>query len=116
MEIANPLTPRSKLWTWNSLRFRVAFALALALSIEGLMRSNINMAMICMVNRTAVDEISGNRVPLAPLELKNNTNELMLQIIENKAPDVDECEIEDIGFIKSRQAMRKAELAKHYVS
>lgn len=30
------------------------YFLALALGIEGLMRSNLNMAMICMVNRTAV--------------------------------------------------------------
>jgi len=42
--------PRSRLWHFGSIRFRIAIALALALSIEGLMRSNINMAMVCMVN------------------------------------------------------------------
>lgn len=44
---------RPRLWSWGSRRFRVAVMLALALSIEGFMRSNINMAMICMVNKTA---------------------------------------------------------------
>ncbi|CAD5220082.1 unnamed protein product [Bursaphelenchus okinawaensis] len=43
----------ANLWSWKSRRFRVAIILALALSIEGFMRSNINMAMVCMVNRTA---------------------------------------------------------------
>jgi hypothetical protein len=32
------------LWTWRSIRFRIAFMLAVALSVEGFMRSNINMA------------------------------------------------------------------------
>jgi hypothetical protein len=31
------------LWTWRSIRFRIAFMLAVALSVEGFMRSNINM-------------------------------------------------------------------------
>lgn len=42
------------LWSISSYRLRIALALALALSIEGLMRSNINMAMVCMVNETAL--------------------------------------------------------------
>lgn len=49
---------KCRLWTMYSFRFRVAVALALALGIEGLMRSNLNMAMICMVNRTAVAILS----------------------------------------------------------
>jgi hypothetical protein len=32
----------------------IAIVLALSLAIEGLMRSNINMAMVCMVNKTAL--------------------------------------------------------------
>uniref|UniRef100_A0A0K0E752 MFS domain-containing protein n=1 Tax=Strongyloides stercoralis TaxID=6248 RepID=A0A0K0E752_STRER len=37
------------LWSPYSRRLRIAILLALALGIEGLMRSNINMAMICMI-------------------------------------------------------------------
>lgn len=39
----------SVLWSPYSRRLRIAILLALALGIEGLMRSNINMAMICMI-------------------------------------------------------------------
>ncbi|KAJ1348313.1 hypothetical protein KIN20_003589 [Parelaphostrongylus tenuis] len=45
------MTPR--LWSWRSVRLRVAVCIALALTIEGLMRSNLNMAMVCMLNETA---------------------------------------------------------------
>uniref|UniRef100_A0A0N4ZBN0 MFS domain-containing protein n=1 Tax=Parastrongyloides trichosuri TaxID=131310 RepID=A0A0N4ZBN0_PARTI len=37
------------LWSLDARRLRIALLLALALGIEGLMRSNINMAMICMI-------------------------------------------------------------------
>lgn len=42
------------LWSCASARLGIAIALALSLAIEGLMRSNINMAMVCMVNKTAL--------------------------------------------------------------
>lgn len=42
------------LWSCKSARLGIAIALALSLAIEGLMRSNINMAMVCMVNKTAL--------------------------------------------------------------
>lgn len=45
------------LWTLRNIRIRIAILLAAALCIEGLMRSNLNMAMVCMVNRTAVIEL-----------------------------------------------------------
>uniref|UniRef100_A0A183BXT6 MFS domain-containing protein n=1 Tax=Globodera pallida TaxID=36090 RepID=A0A183BXT6_GLOPA len=44
----------SPLWSLASVRLSIAIALALSLAIEGLMRSNINMAMVCMVNKTAI--------------------------------------------------------------
>ncbi|MFH4976014.1 hypothetical protein AB6A40_002723 [Gnathostoma spinigerum] len=44
----------SSLWSLHSARLWIAFMLSVALCIEGLMRSNLNMAMVCMVNRTAV--------------------------------------------------------------
>uniref|UniRef100_A0A158P6L8 MFS domain-containing protein n=1 Tax=Angiostrongylus cantonensis TaxID=6313 RepID=A0A158P6L8_ANGCA len=43
----------TRLWSWRSVRLRVAVCIALALTIEGLMRSNLNMAMVCMLNETA---------------------------------------------------------------
>uniref|UniRef100_A0A0N5C665 MFS domain-containing protein n=1 Tax=Strongyloides papillosus TaxID=174720 RepID=A0A0N5C665_STREA len=54
LEKANLTTNRespkiSVLWSPYSRRLRIAILLALALGIEGLMRSNINMAMICMI-------------------------------------------------------------------
>lgn len=56
----NHLTEKSEgtlsLWALKSFRLYIAFALAGALTVEGLMRSNINMAMVCMVNQTAIDE------------------------------------------------------------
>uniref|UniRef100_A0A915D4Q1 Uncharacterized protein n=1 Tax=Ditylenchus dipsaci TaxID=166011 RepID=A0A915D4Q1_9BILA len=53
-----PIQPLEKcsLWSSSSIRLRIVIALALALSIEGLMRSNINMAMVCMVNRTYLED------------------------------------------------------------
>lgn len=42
------------LWSLRSFRFRITILLAFALCIEGLMRTNMNMAMVCMVNLTAV--------------------------------------------------------------
>ncbi|VDK65692.1 unnamed protein product [Anisakis simplex] len=45
------------LWTLHNVRIWIAILLAAALCIEGLMRSNLNMAMVCMVNRTAVVEL-----------------------------------------------------------
>uniref|UniRef100_A0A914YUF2 Major facilitator superfamily (MFS) profile domain-containing protein n=1 Tax=Panagrolaimus superbus TaxID=310955 RepID=A0A914YUF2_9BILA len=72
------------------------------------------MAMICMVNRTAVDALNEKTLSLTPAPtLLNNNESQLLKIIENKG-QIDECEIEDLGFIKSRQAMKKAQLAKHY--
>lgn len=100
-------TPRSRLWTWNSLRFRVAVALALALSIEGLMRSNINMAMVCMVNRTAVDMLSGEKL----ISTKNQTFLLKTEQIRN----FDECDAEDYATVQAKIASKKAERAKQYV-
>ncbi|KAL3102285.1 hypothetical protein niasHS_003694 [Heterodera schachtii] len=46
--------PSPPLWSLASVRLSIAIALALSLAIEGLMRSNINMAMVCMVNKTAI--------------------------------------------------------------
>ncbi|KAI6224931.1 putative transporter C02C2.4 [Aphelenchoides besseyi] len=62
-EAAEKKRVQSPLWTWKSLRFRIAVLLAAALSIEGFMRSNINMAMVCMVNQTAVNLIEGAASP-----------------------------------------------------
>ncbi|CAG9540192.1 unnamed protein product [Cercopithifilaria johnstoni] len=42
------------LWSLRSIRLRIIVLLAVALFIEGLMRTNMNMAMVCMVNLTAV--------------------------------------------------------------
>jgi hypothetical protein len=47
-------TPPPSLWSFKSIRMGIAIVLALSLAIEGLMRSNINMAMVCMVNKTAL--------------------------------------------------------------
>ncbi|CAL2045695.1 hypothetical protein CAEBREN_14222 [Caenorhabditis brenneri] len=44
------------LWSVRSVRLRVAVAIALALTIEGLMRSNLNMAVVCMLNSTALTD------------------------------------------------------------
>ncbi|WKY07616.1 hypothetical protein Q1695_007239 [Nippostrongylus brasiliensis] len=46
----------TRLWSWRSVRLRVSVCIALALTIEGLMRSNLNMAMVCMLNETAIAE------------------------------------------------------------
>ncbi|GMT23727.1 hypothetical protein PFISCL1PPCAC_15024, partial [Pristionchus fissidentatus] len=51
----------SSLWSLRSIRLRIAVILALALTIEGLMRSNLNMAYVCMV-----EEIDSIR-PVTPL-------------------------------------------------
>lgn len=40
---------------WNirkSIRFRMSLMLAMAMFVMGLMRIDLNMAMICMINRT----------------------------------------------------------------
>ncbi|CAI2354506.1 unnamed protein product [Caenorhabditis sp. 36 PRJEB53466] len=65
------------LWSVRSVRLRVAVAIALALTIEGLMRSNLNMAIVCMLNSTALTDgkpmISSNSsldrstTPLCPM-------------------------------------------------
>ncbi|CAI5452256.1 unnamed protein product [Caenorhabditis angaria] len=64
------------------MRLRVAVAIALALTIEGLMRSNLNMAIVCMLNSTALSEgkqVYSNNLtsPSCPLltfgELGNST-------------------------------------------
>ncbi|GMR47405.1 hypothetical protein PMAYCL1PPCAC_17600, partial [Pristionchus mayeri] len=47
LESLRPLP--SPLWSLRSYRLRIALLLALALTIEGLMRSNLNMAYVCMV-------------------------------------------------------------------
>uniref|UniRef100_F1L3P5 Transporter n=1 Tax=Ascaris suum TaxID=6253 RepID=F1L3P5_ASCSU len=52
------------LWTLRNIRIRIAILLAAALCIEGLMRSNLNMAMVCMVNRTAVIELETKITPV----------------------------------------------------
>lgn len=41
-------------WSIKNIRTQIAILLAAALCIEGLMRTNLNMAMVCMVNRTAL--------------------------------------------------------------
>ncbi|KHN74125.1 putative transporter C02C2.4 [Toxocara canis] len=61
------------LWTLHNIRIRIAILLAAALCIEGLMRSNLNMAMVCMVNRTAVFE----------LESKTGVNNIIVTQITN---------------------------------
>lgn len=45
------------LWSLRSVRLRITVLLAVALCIEGLMRTNMNMAMVCMVNLTAVMQL-----------------------------------------------------------
>ncbi|KAE9550582.1 hypothetical protein FO519_006209 [Halicephalobus sp. NKZ332] len=87
-------TPRSKLWTWGSLRFRIAVALALSLSIEGLMRSNINMAMVCMVNKTAVDTLSGKLHSM--MSMDSNAS-----ILNEKIENFDECEAEENQLLRT---------------
>uniref|UniRef100_A0A915Q645 Major facilitator superfamily (MFS) profile domain-containing protein n=1 Tax=Setaria digitata TaxID=48799 RepID=A0A915Q645_9BILA len=44
------------LWSLQSIRLRITLLLAAALCIEGLMRTNMNMAMVCMVNLTAITQ------------------------------------------------------------
>ncbi|KAK5977558.1 Transporter major facilitator family protein, partial [Trichostrongylus colubriformis] len=56
----------ARLWSWKSVRLRVAICIALALTIEGLMRSNLNMAMVCMLNETAIADAR-------PLRTTNNS-------------------------------------------
>lgn len=46
----------AKLWTVKSVRLRVACCIALALTIEGLMRSNLNMAIVCMMKSSALSD------------------------------------------------------------
>ncbi|PIC28144.1 hypothetical protein B9Z55_020157 [Caenorhabditis nigoni] len=50
------MSTKSSLWSVRSVRLRVAMAVALALTIEGLMRSNLNMAIVCMLNSTALTD------------------------------------------------------------
>lgn len=45
------------LWSLQSVRLRIITLLAFALCIEGLMRTNMNMAMVCMVNSTAAIQL-----------------------------------------------------------
>nr|CAD2199730.1 unnamed protein product [Meloidogyne enterolobii] len=56
MESQSTVPSPPRLWSFSSVRLAIAISLALSLAIEGLMRSNINMAMVCMVNRTAILE------------------------------------------------------------
>ncbi|CAD5226973.1 unnamed protein product [Bursaphelenchus xylophilus] len=79
----------SNLWSWRSRRFRVAIILALALSVEGFMRSNINMAMVCMVNKTASgvpDQAKTHQISeecVSAVDGKRNTSVLDPVIISN---------------------------------
>ncbi|CAI4221871.1 unnamed protein product [Auanema sp. JU1783] len=51
----------TSLWSTGSVRLRVSICIALALTIEGLMRSNLNMAMVCMLSEDALAEGSSSR-------------------------------------------------------
>lgn len=68
-ELGSGQSQACRLWSWSSFRFRIAVALALALAIEGLMRSNINMAMVCMVNRTALAIIANGETGMNDSDL-----------------------------------------------
>lgn len=69
---------RCSLWSTSSVRLKVVIALALALTIEGLMRSNINMAMVCMVNRTAIEPFMHFLPP--------NSTDLPSSVISSSSP------------------------------
>jgi len=79
----------STLWSFHSIRLRLALMLALALIVQGLMRSNLNMAMVCMVNRTAINQMIIDRENNQSLTnnnyMKIDENETKLQI------DLNEC-------------------------
>ncbi|VDK89147.1 unnamed protein product [Litomosoides sigmodontis] len=62
------------LWSIRSVRLRVTVLLAVALCIEGLMRTNMNMAMVCMVNLTAVMQLEQSFTGQKPDESLVNPN------------------------------------------
>ncbi|KAL3982954.1 Major Facilitator Superfamily protein [Acanthocheilonema viteae] len=66
------------LWSLRSVRLRIILLLAAALCIEGLMRSNMNMAMVCMVNLTAVMQFEQSFTAQKPEEsLVNHTYSIL---------------------------------------
>ncbi|KAM3725341.1 putative transporter slc-17.3 [Dirofilaria immitis] len=62
------------LWSLQSIRLRITILLAVALCIEGLMRTNMNMAMICMVNLTAIMQFEQSLIAQKPDESLINYN------------------------------------------
>ncbi|CAJ0561618.1 unnamed protein product, partial [Mesorhabditis spiculigera] len=71
----------SPLWSLGSIRLRVALLILAALSIEGLMRSNLNMAMVCMLNSTVLAQERAQKFIM----------------IGNVSHQVDDCPILEIG-------------------
>lgn len=65
------------------------------------------MAMVCMVNRTAVDILNGE----TPILLKNQSFLLKTKSTKN----FDECDGENYAVLQAKIATRKAEKAKQYV-
>ncbi|VDN25556.1 unnamed protein product [Gongylonema pulchrum] len=65
-------TNSTTLWSLQSIRFRIVLLLALALCVEGLMRSNMNMAMVCMVNRTAVVQLENSNSNVLSLHFRSH--------------------------------------------
>ncbi|VDM60409.1 unnamed protein product [Angiostrongylus costaricensis] len=51
----------TRLWSWRSVRLRVAVCIALALTIEGLMRSNLNMVTLHFYTSTILLEVTAGR-------------------------------------------------------